>query len=71
MTLNNTVDGYEATSYRKSKRNRGARCVGLVKWPWRSEASPCWHRVERGHTLCVHHRNPEPSRWYLKQETPK
>ena len=60
------LDDDSTVKYRKSKRTRGAKCVGRVKWPWRSEPSPCWHRVERGQTLCVHHRSSTPSRWYLR-----
>jgi len=51
------------TKHRKTKRNRQPRCTGRINW-FDMKTSPCFHRVEKGHTLCIHHRR-KTHRWYI------
>ena len=50
--------------YRKTRRNRGPRCVSIIRWRYLgSREHQCYNRCERGQTRCVHCRNRTNSRF--------
>lgn len=68
----NIDDGYINTPHRKTKRNRGPKCKGKVKWFLREEKiEDCWHRCERNQEYCKWHLSPNlMSSWMAKVYAP-